>query len=177
MKMKTLKQFVIAAVITLGIAFTASAQKAQTYTLAGLTGGTAVIPIASTNTFNPTSASTNTFNVPNGATFVTNTLSLTCSEFDKPAVTFAFTGTATSTNSIAVYRSYDDGRSYEAVPTFSATGIAPGAASFITNAVIDATGASSIALKVTGTGTTASTNALLEVRLKSPKYGAKAATQ
>jgi hypothetical protein len=175
--MKTIKTLIFAAAFVAGLVLSASAQKAQTYPLAGLTGGTAVIPINSTNTFNPTSTSTNSFNVPNGATFQTNTLSLTCSEFDKPAVTFAFTGTATSTNGIAVYRSYDDGRSYEKVPAFSATSIAPGAASFITNAVIDATGASSIALVVTGTGTTASTNALLEVRLKSPKYGAKAATQ
>jgi hypothetical protein len=150
---------------------------AQPITLGNLQGNAAVIPVNSTNTFWPASGITNSYNVPNAATYTPNLLSVNCSEFDKPGVTFAFTGTATSTNGIAVYRSYDDGHTFEAVPGFSATGIAPGAASFITNFVIDATGATHIAFKVTGTGTTASTNALLEVRLKRPKYGAKTATQ
>jgi len=175
--MKKLLKTLLVTVAIFAAVGSAFAQRAATYTLGGLNGSTAVIPAGSTNTFNPTATSTNSFNVPNGATFTTNLLSLPCSEFDKPGVTFAFTGTATSTNSISVYRSYDDGRSYEASPTFSATGIAPGAASFITNAVIDATGASSIAVKITGTGTTSSTNALLEVKLKSPKYGMKPSTQ
>jgi hypothetical protein len=172
--------FSIVAAIAFGTA--ASAQVADVYPIIN-GNGTAVLLANSTNVVvtSPTTNSfaTNSWNVPAGAAIASNTnlLIQPCSEFNSFGLTWAFTGTATSTNDLLVYPSYDKGQTFAAIPIWSAIGVAPGAASFITNASVSCTDATTLAFVVKNRGTTSTTNNLVEVSLKSPKYGAKAATR
>jgi hypothetical protein len=170
-------------VATVALCAAASAQVADVYPLVSSPTGSAVIPPNSTNVIwsYPTtnSIATNTYNVPAAANSAANTnlLIQPCGEFNSFGLTWAFTGTATSTNDLLIYPSYDKGLTFSAVPLWQATGIAPGAASFITNASVTCTDATTLALVVRNRGSTASTNNVLETVLKSPKYGAKQSTR
>ena len=135
-------------------------------------GGNVVIPALTTNVFwvYPT-----TNGVPTGV-IITNTpglpgsgtnLVLNVSQFDYAGLTITLTGTATSTNTFLLYKSMDNGATYEANATFQYTNIAPGAASFTTNAYLDLHGVTQLALVSKSTGTTFATNALVELNLKS----------
>lgn len=183
--MKTaFKIFIAAASLAIGI-FSAQAQPAYTPPISAdtlsqyINGSTTVIPALSTNVVVIPGWSTNVYNSPAGRNSIANTnlMTFNVSEFDYPALTWAFTGTATSTNSLLIYPSYDKGRTFAVVPIWQALNIAPGAADFETNAAIDAHSVTTLAVVIRNTGTTLATNALVEFNLKSPKFGAKEAVQ
>jgi hypothetical protein len=159
-------------------------QAAGTYSLFGTTGLTNLtsIPINTTNTFftyatNGAVANTNTFSSPGGILSAnTNLLMFNVSEFDYCSITFGLTGTATSTNSLLAYPSYDNGATFAAVPILQYLNIAPGAAAFITNSVPDIHGVTHLAFVLRSTGTTPGTNALGEITFKSNKVATRQAT-
>jgi len=135
--------------------------------------GMATLPPTTTNTF-WTASSTNVYNSPGVGSLAPNTnlLLLNVASDGDAGLTFAFTGTATSTNGLLIYPSYDKGLTYSSIPIWSCQNIAPGAAAFETNADLDLKTVTTLAFVAQSTGTTPATNALLEVFLKSPKYGA-----
>ena len=145
------------------IAFGASAQEARVYTIGGLDGGDAVIPASKTNTVYFDS-STNIWGNAN----TSSNLTLTVADFDYVGLTYSQTGTATSTNILSIFKSMNNGVTYEANASYSYT-VAPGAAAYATNALLDLRGCTHIAFTIRSTGTTAATNALLQVNLKAPK--------
>jgi len=146
-----------------------------------LPGGTTVIPALSTNTdvtYVTNGASlvitTNVWNGPKGGNIAANTnlLTVPCSQYPNVGCTFSFTGQALSTNSLSIYASYDNGETFGAIPIYQTPAIVPGAASFITNFNLSVPSVSELAFVITGTGSALTTNALLEVELVSPTYGA-----
>ena len=90
--------------------------------------------------------------------------------YDYVGLTWGFTGTATSTNSLLIYKSFDNGANYEGAATFQYLNVAPGAAGYVTNASLDVHGVTTLAIVVKNSGTTASTNNVLEFNLKSPQF-------
>lgn len=155
----------------------ASAQTADTYQLFG--GGTAFTPPLTTNVLFSSVTASNTYSQPGIGSLAPNTnlWTMNVAQFDYVGLTWAFTGTATSTNDLLIFKSYDKGLTFETVPSFQYLGIAPGAAAFETNGSLDVHGVTTLAFVLKSRGTTYTTNNLLEVNLKSPKYGAKPATQ
>ncbi|MGO9586302.1 MAG: hypothetical protein ACLP2Y_08910 [Limisphaerales bacterium] len=172
--MKIPKLLLTIAAFAAGITI-ASAQPALVYPL--LNGGTTVIPAMSTNTVYFNGAT----NFANQAGVVTNLL-MNVSEFDEAALTLSETATAGATNAPAglrVYRSYDFGNVYETNPgfTFSTTPAAPGGNTFYTNAPLDLHGITTLEFVPFNATGGAFTNVLLEINLKSPKFGAVPATR
>jgi hypothetical protein len=108
---------------------------------------------------------TNNYGNPGTAT----NLALNITSYDYVGLTWGFTGTATSTNSLLIYKSFDNGANYETTASFQYLNIAPGAAGWVTNASLDVHGVSTLAFVVKSSGTTAGTNNVLEVNLKSPQ--------
>jgi hypothetical protein len=172
--MKTTKLFLTIAALVVGI-ITASAQQAGVYPL--LSGYTTVLPAASTNVAIVYSTviaggvtnnviQTNTFGLPGTST----NLVLPVSQFDYAGLTFAFTGTATSTNDLLIFKSFDRGATYEPTPSFTFTNLAPGAAAYLTNGALDIHGVNALGFVIKNKGTTIATNVLLEINLKSQKY-------
>lgn len=144
-----------------------------------LTGGTIVIPSNSTNTFYSYTLTngvqngvivTNLFGAPGTST----NLAVNVSEYDYVGLTIAFTGTATSTNTLLLYKSFDNGANYESAATFSYVAT-PGAAAYVTNAALDIHGVTHLAFVSRANGTVASStfasNAVVELNLKSPRLG------
>ena len=165
--------------ITAGAQLVFPDQDANTVTQL-MPGGTAVIPAASTNTFltyaqvvsntngvlyTNTVVTTNSFPVPQGINVAGNMVHLWefgSIGFTNVNLTFAFNGTATSTNSLFIYQSSDGGYTFTPSPIWAATNLAPGASTFFTNTQVSVPGGGVLAFVVTGTGTTVSTNAMLE---------------
>jgi hypothetical protein len=104
----------------------------------------------------------------------------TVSEFDYVGLTFSMAGTAATISApvgVRVFQSKDNGFTFEPNPSYTFSVTAAGA---FTNTVVtnlDVHGSSHIAFQVFNNTGGYATNVLLEVNLKSPKYGAKAATQ
>jgi hypothetical protein len=153
------------------IAPPADAQIAGIYP--AVSGGAIVFPANTTNTV---WVYTLTNGVPNG-TITTNTyglpgtatnLALSVANYDYTGFTWAFTGTATSTNSLLIYRS-KDGVNYEQNASFQYLNVAPGAAAYTTNVTLDIHGDSSLAFVLKSSGTTFSTNNAVSLNLKSPQ--------
>jgi len=178
--MKTLKIVSAIAALAAGI-FAASAQP-LTPAWAGYRDdlivalpldGTATFPANTTNTF-WTATTTNVYNSPSGANVAANTnlFLFNIDETDDVGFTWAFIGTATSTNSLLIYPSYDKGRTYSTVPIWQANNIAPGAANFITNAALVLPDVTTLCIVAQSSGTTGSVSNLCELFLKTPKYGA-----
>jgi hypothetical protein len=163
----------ILALIALAFADCARAQNAGLYQ--AFTGGTIVLPSATTNTayiYQLTNGvqngviSTNVWGAPGTST----NLVLNVSEYDYVGFTWSLTGTATSTNDILIYKSFDNGGFWEATPTFSYTQV-PGAAAGGTNVSLDVHGVTSLAFVSRSRGTTSASNNVVELNLKSPRLG------
>ena len=135
-------------------------------------GGNVVIPAASTNVYyiyattNGVPTGVVTTNTPGLPGTSTNNI-LNVSQFDYAGLTITLTGTATSTNSFYLYKSFDNGATYEANASFQYLNIAPGAAAYTTNAALDVHGVTQLALVSTSTGTTYATNAAVKLNCKS----------
>lgn len=154
------------------IAIPAQGQIAGVYP--AISGGAVVFPAATTNVAwvytltngVPTGViTTNTYGNPGTAT----NLALTVANYDYAGFTWAFTGTATSTNSLLIYRS-KDGVNYESTASFQYLNVAPGAASYTTNVTLDIHGDYSLAFVVRSSGTTFATNNTISLNLKSPQF-------
>lgn len=154
------------------IAPPANAQIAGIYP--AISGGAVVFPANSTNVawvYTLTNGvpngviTTNTYGLPGTAT----NLTLSTANYDYVGFTWAFTGTATSTNSVLIYRS-KDGVNYESTASFQYLNIAPGAAAFVTNATLDIHGDASLAFVIRSSGTTAATNNSVSLNLKGPQF-------
>ena len=136
------------------------------------TGAGIVLPPSTTNQLVSATLTNGVFNGVTTTNFVglpgtgTN-LALSVDTFDYVGLTWSFMGTATSTNALLAYKSFDYGLTYEAIPSFQYTGIVPGAASFATNASLDVHGVTTLAFVFKNSGTTASSNNIVELNLKS----------
>lgn len=170
-------RILLASALALG-ALSVQAQIAGLYTPLSTTAtnsGTSqssVIPATSTNlvyTYYFTNGVANgviaTNNIGNPGT-ATN-MAVNIQNYDYVGLTFGYTGTATSTNSLLVYKSFDNGANYETAATFQYLTLAPGAAGWVTNASLDVHGVTTLAFQVKNSGTTAATNVVLELNLKS----------
>lgn len=147
------------------------AQDAGLYT--AVSGGTLVLPSGSTNTvwvYALTNGvqngviTTNRYGLPG----TSSNLTLNVSDYDYAGLTFGLTGTATSTNSLLIYKSFNNGTTYESVASFQYLNIAPGAAAYATNASLDIHGVSRLAFVLQSSGTTFGTNILLQMNFKAP---------
>lgn len=176
-----LNKWTLALFALLALIFTVPSALAQNTGLySAIGGGAVVIPAGTTN---KVYVYTLTNGVPNG-TITTNTygnpgtatnLTLNVQDYDYAGLVFTFTGTATSTNDLLVYRSYDNGATYEANAGFSYTGLAPGAATYVTNALLDVRGVSRLAFVIKSAGTTYATNAAIKLNLKAARLQTSAA--
>jgi hypothetical protein len=92
------------------------------------------------------------------------------SQCDYAGFTFTATGVSAQTTnvSVALYKSFDNGNSYEALPTFSYTNINIGAATYTTNAALDIHGVTHLALRTSVLGTAGTTNTFITLNLKAP---------
>jgi len=107
---------------------------------------------------------TNQYGLPGTAT----NLVIQIYNYDYVGLTLSLIGTATSTNDVLIYKSFDQGRIFEATPSFSYTGIAPGnGVTYSTNASLDVHGVTTLAFVVKSYGTTSTTNNGVELNLKS----------
>ena len=166
--------------IALGTA-TAPAQISAVYpavaNTAITTNGTSVALVFPANSTNLTYSYAYTNGVLNGVITTnqyglpgtTTNLALTVANYDYVGFTWSLTGTATSTNSLLIYRS-KDGVYYEATPSFQYLNIAPGAATFTTNATLNVQGDSTLAFVVKSSGTTGTTNNTVSLNLKSQQF-------
>lgn len=152
------------------LTFNASAQSSGVYKV--FTGGTTIFPASSTNKY-VVGGVTNVWGAPGSAT---NTVQ-TVGDYDYVGLTWGFTGTATSTNDLLVYKSFDNGVTFETNPSFTYTNIAPGAAAFVTNASLDVHAVTHIAIVSRSRGTTDGTNQLVEFNLKMPRVQSTPATR
>ena len=129
-----------------------------------LSGGTSQLPAATTNQ-TIVGTITNNFGNPGTATnFVLNV-----GQYDHVGFTFTATGIAATTNvTVSLYKSFNNGISYEANPSFTYANINIGAATYTTNADLDVHGVTHLALvtKIIGTGGT--TNTYISLNLKAP---------
>lgn len=151
------------------VAFTASAQQAGLYT--PLNGGTTRVLAASTNLVALGVTSTNQYGLQN----TSSNLVQTVAEFDKVGFTWSYGAGSNAT--VLIYKSYDNATTFESVPSYTYTGPAATATAFSTNALLDLTGVSHVAVVIRNPSTIDMTNAYVGFNLKSPKYGAKAATR
>jgi hypothetical protein len=158
----------ILTVAALAIASTATAQNIGLYRI--LSGGTTTVPAGVTNQI-VVGGVTNQYGLPGTAT----NLAQSVQDYNTAGLTISLTGTATSTNSVLIYKSFDNGTTYEANPSFSYTGIAPGAAAWSTNASLTLTDVTTLGFVVKSSGTTDATNVLVELNLKAPRQQVQAA--
>ena len=173
---KFISALFLSAVVFLAAAFPADAQIAKPYRI--FDGTTYVIPTASTNVYYYAGL-TNTIGSPG----TSSNLVLTVAEFDNVGFTFKYTPGSGCTNApvgIAVFRSFDGGTIFETVQGYVWTN-GPTALTVGTSPVIatnlDVRGATHIAFVPYNLTTGWATNVFLEINLKSPKYGARQATQ
>lgn len=153
------------------------------YSLTTLLGGNGVsIPATSTNVAvssmtlstsmnTNTIVSTNTWNVPAGYNIAANNnlMTVRCGESTNASVTYALTGTASSSGNLFVYQSQDSGRTFNPTPLWNAQSIAPGAAQYGTNFVLTFAPGTTLGFAFGNSGSTIETNVLLEVTTTAPK--------
>lgn len=165
---------------------TAFAQKAQVYTW--LSGGTTTMNTLTTNAF-VVAGVTNQLGNPTSDTPSSSTTNWsynmvqTVAEYNSFGLTWQFTAPTGSTNAAVTlfgYKSFDNGVTYESNPSIVYT-MTPTALlvplTWTTNLTVSCTDASHIAWSVENKTVGYITNVVLKVNLKSPKYGARSATQ
>lgn len=151
----------------------ANAQRANIYPL--LSGGTATMAATTTNAV-IVGGVTNVIGNPGTST----NLAISVSEFENIGLTFRFVGVASTTNgnvSVLGYKSYDGGIIYEDNPSIVYRVSSSGAKTYTTNATVAVTSATHVAFGLENSAAGYVTNTVLEINLKSPKYGARQATQ
>ena len=155
----------------------AFAQKAGLYTL--LSGGTTTIPTVATNQF-IIAGVTNQLGAPSADAITSSNLTQTVGEYNTAGLTWQFAYPAGSTNgavTLFVYKSFDNGATYEASPsyTYTVTPAAPGAGVWLTNMSITLTDATHIGFSVENKAVGYITNCLLKVNLKAARVISKTA--
>lgn len=176
--MKFTKLILLTACV-LAVATSAFAQKSGVYTQ--LAGGATAIPTLTTNQF-VVSGVTNQAGAPASDSITSSNLIQTVAEYNSVGLTWQFTYPTGSTNgavTLFIYRSFDNGVTYEANPgfTYAVTPVAPGNGTWTTNLSIATTDATHLGFSVENKAVGYITNCNLKINLKSPKYGAKASTQ
>lgn len=174
-------RFILALIALAVLAIAAQSALAQKSGLYNIVSG-GVLPTLTTNQI-VTSGVTNqagstTSYTPTGSTFVQ-----TVAEYDNVGLTWSFTFPTGSTNGVAhlsVYKSFDNGQTYEVNPSFTyvptpTAALAPG--TWTTNTSLSVAGVTHLAFSLDNNTVGFISNVVLRVNLKSPKYGAKASTQ
>jgi hypothetical protein len=175
----------LALAFCLGLAAVAprvEAQKAQVYTY--LSGGNTIIPTLATNQF-VVSGITNQFGSPTSYFPTASNMVATVAEYNDVGLTWGFVAPVGSTNAtvnLKIYKSFDNGVSYESTPSFSyaitPTAINAAAGTVLgTNLDLSVPGVSHLAFSLDNNTAGYVTNVVLKLNDKSPKYGARAATQ
>ena len=143
--------------ISTALCISANAQQAGVQVI--LSGGTMRVPALTTNVISVGLVSTNTYGLPGTST----NLFQSVQEFDYVGLTWS---RATGSNdTLQVFKSHDNGVTFEAIPSFSYTGPAASAA-FETNITLDVHGVSTLGFVIKNAGNVDLTNTLLEVNLK-----------
>jgi hypothetical protein len=173
--MKTrIKNFATLTITALALAFApkASAQPAGLHWAEmSLSGGASRVPALTTNVIANGLTSTNIYGLP--GTY--SNLCMSVDEFDYVGFTWKYGAGSNAT--VQVFKSMDNQVTYEAIPSFSFSGPATSSGAFSTNALLDVHGVSHLAFVLKNASTIDESNALVEINLKSPKFGAKQATQ
>jgi hypothetical protein len=179
---KKIASILFGLVLALAMVLPVQAQKAGVQTLLG--GGNSILPATTTNLFVATGSATNQFGAPQTWTMTSSNLTMTVAEFDNVGLSWHFTGFSSgATNAtvvLRVYKSYDNAATWDVIPSYiySITpGNADGTTPLGTNANLSCTGATHIGFEVENNVAVLETNVQLRVNLKSPKYGARQATQ
>jgi hypothetical protein len=171
--MKNFAALTIAAIaFTFTFAPVTHAQTAGKHYIGTLSGTPVRVLASSTNTVAIGLTSTNIYGLPGS----TNQLLVqSVSEFDFVGFTWSYLSGSNAT--VQVFKSYDNLATFDAIPSYSFSGPATSSGAFSTNAVLDCTGVTHLAFVVLNPSTIDETNAYLSVYLKSPKRGAKQATE
>jgi hypothetical protein len=160
------------AVITFSFAPNAPAQPAGLHWVENaLSGGTSRVPASTTNVIANGLTSTNIYGLP--GTY--SNLCISVDEFDYVGFTWKYGVGSNAT--VQVFKSMDNQVTYEANPSYSFSGPTTSSGAFSTNALLDVHGVSHLAFVLQNASTIDESNAYLIVNLKSPKWGAKQATQ
>jgi hypothetical protein len=167
---------IFAALTIAAIAFavepTAKAQPASKHYIGPLSGTPVRVLALSTNAVTIGLTSTNFYGLPGS----TNQLLIqSVSEFDNVGFTWSYLSGSNAT--VQVFKSYDNLATFDTIPSYSFSGPAASSGAFSTNAVLDCTGVTHLVFVLLNPSTIDETNAYLTVNLKSPKWGAKQATQ
>lgn len=141
------------------LALPAMAQKAGNYVLLSSVS----VSAAATNTYTPNT---------------TNQIIIPCAEFDNVGLTWTVASTTNSGTTIRLAKSFDGGANFEPTPSIAYTIGASGSGTKFLGTNISTVGVSVLAIAAIENGTAggATTNTV-SIYLKSPKYGARAATQ
>lgn len=186
MKMKLIFSLVVLFVMAVG---NAMAQEARFYNLFNLVEDstndtTATLPAGTTNQIVLSSGTvTNQAGSPTSTSITASNIMVKCAEFDKCGFTFQSTGIAGSTNGVfgvLIYATMSKGWVYDPNPrwTFTANNAAPGGQTLTVLTNLDLTGIDRLAFSfINGSANGYQSNVVAGLELKSPKYGAKAATQ
>jgi hypothetical protein len=162
--MKFTKTILVTAILAVAT-LTASAQKAGLYQT--FNGGTTRLVAGTTNSIATGTNAAVQYGLPGTSTNIAQTVG----EFDYVGLTWSFTGSTNAT--LKLYKSFDNGLTYEANPSFSYSG----SGTFATNASIDVHSVTHLGVVLANVGTLDATNHVLEFNLKSPKMLWKQATQ
>ena len=169
----------LAAAAMVAVAPRADAQKVGLYQLLS---GTTTINTLATNQF-IVGGVTNQLGNPAAYTPTGSNLVQTVGEYDYVGLTWKSSNPVGSTNGLVnlkVYKSFDNGATYEALPSFTysytPTAIL-GAGSFSTNVYLDVHGVSHLAFSLDNNTVGYITNVLLEVNCKANKVWVKPALQ
>jgi hypothetical protein len=165
-------RFNIFAAIAFAFAPVALAQPAGVHYIGTLSGTPVRVLASSTNVVAIGLTSTNTYGLP-GST--NQQLIQSVSEFDSVGFTWSYLSGSNAT--VNVYKSFDNCASFDVNPSFSFSGPATSSAAFSTNVSLAVPGVTHLAFVIQNASTLDLTNAYLTVNLKSPKWGAKQATQ
>ncbi|MEN6533361.1 MAG: hypothetical protein ABFD89_06840 [Bryobacteraceae bacterium] len=135
-------------------------------------GGTAAQLGATTNQWTfTTGTGTNAVTITNifGAPGTSSNFVMNVSQCDYAGFTWSCTGIANTTNvTVKLFKSFDNGNTFEAVPSFVYGPLNIGAASFKTNASLDIHGVTHLALVTEAASYAGPTNQLIELNLKAP---------
>jgi hypothetical protein len=153
------------------ICVAANAQQAGVITL--LNGGTTTVQAGLTNNF-IVSGTTNQFGSVWQAGITSSNLMQSVAEYNTVGLTWQFKGLADTTNAVIalkVYKSFDNGVSFEDNPsfTYSCTPAAPGSVSWTTNQSITVTDTTTLGFTVENHCADYITNVVLKVNLKPTK--------
>ena len=161
--MKFTKSIFTIAILAIAGTLAANGQIAGVYPIGTLNGGINRILAATTNTAAVGLSSTNTYGLPGTSTNLVQSVA----EYQTVGLTWSYGAGSNAT--LQVFKTFDNGTTFEANPSFSYSGPAASSAAFSTNVSISVTDCTGIGFVLKNASNLDLTNVLVEVNLKLTK--------